>query len=64
MPLIDAKSRPALWVLVSIYHDLLKRIRSVDYDVFTRRASVPLVQKLAILGAGLAWTAWARAFGR
>ncbi len=26
LPLIDIESRPALWVLVSIYHDLLKRI--------------------------------------
>ena len=27
LPLIDRESRPALWVLVSIYHGLLKRIR-------------------------------------
>jgi 15-cis-phytoene synthase len=40
-------------VLVSIYHALLKRIERADYDVFTHRASVPTVQKLAILGAGL-----------
>ena len=46
LPLIDPESRPALWVLVSIYHRLLKRIRRADYDVFSRRASVPLVQKL------------------
>ncbi len=64
MPLIDPKSRPALWVLVTIYHGLLKRIRAADYDVFTKRANVPFVQKLAILGAGLAWTGWVRLFGR
>jgi phytoene synthase len=64
MPLIEPKSRPALWVLVTIYHGLLKRIRAADYDVFTKRASVPLVQKLAILAAGLAWTGWVRVFGR
>lgn len=64
MPLIDAKSRPALWVLVTIYHGLLKRIRAADYDVFTKRASVPLPYKLAILLAGLTWTAWASVFGR
>ncbi len=63
MPLIDPASRPALWVLVSIYHALLKRIVRANYDVFSRRASVPLVQKLAILAVGLAWTAWARVFG-
>ena len=45
LPLIDPESRPALWVLVSIYHGLLKRIERADYDVFTRRASVPLLAK-------------------
>lgn len=54
LPLIDAESRPALWVLVSIYHALLKRIEKADYDVFSKRASVPTSQKLAILSAGLA----------
>jgi phytoene synthase len=60
LPLIDRESRPALWVLVSIYHALLKRIRRADYDVFSRRASVPLAQKVAILLAGMARMAWAR----
>jgi len=62
LPLIDRESRPALWVLVSIYHALLKRIRGADYDVFTKRASVPALHKLAILGVGLVWTAWVRVF--
>jgi phytoene synthase len=53
LPLIDAESRPALWVLVSIYHQLLKRIERADYDVFTGRASVPTLQKLGILGIGM-----------
>ena len=53
LPLIDAESRPALKVLVSIYHQLLKRIEQANYDVFSERASVPTVQKLAILFAGL-----------
>lgn len=54
LPLIDRESRPALWVLVSIYHALLKRIERANYDVFSRRVSVPLPQKLAILCVGLA----------
>ena len=62
LPLIDRESRPALWVLVSIYHALLKRIEGADYDVFTRRATVPTTQKIAILLVGLARTAWARIF--
>jgi phytoene synthase len=60
LPLIDRESRPALWALVSIYHGLLKRIRRADYDVFSRRASVPLVQKLGILAVGQARMAQAR----
>jgi 15-cis-phytoene synthase len=60
LPLIDRESRPALWVLVSIYHALLERIHDADYDVFSRRASVPTVQKLAILGVGLSQMAWMR----
>jgi phytoene synthase len=63
LPLIDPASRPALWVLVTIYHALLKRIERARFDVFTRRASVPLWKKLAILAAGLVWTVWARIFG-
>jgi phytoene synthase len=60
LPLIEEESRPALWVLVSIYHALLKRIRRADYDVFSRRASVPAAQKLAILFAGMVRILWAR----
>ena len=62
MPLIDRESRPALWVLVSIYHELLKRIERADFDVFSRRASVPMTQKLGILFVGLARMGWARLF--
>jgi phytoene synthase len=62
LPMIDRESRPALWVLVAIYHGLLKRIERADYDVFSRRASVPLPQKLGILVIGLARMGWARLF--
>jgi len=62
LPLIAPESRPALWVLVSIYHGLLKRIEHADYDVFTTRASVPKPKKLCILAAGLARLLWARLF--
>jgi phytoene synthase len=60
LPLINPESRPALWVLVSIYHSLLKRIESAQYDVFSQRASVPTPQKLAILAIGVARVALAR----
>lgn len=62
IPLIDRESRPALRVLVSIYHALLKRIRAADYDVFSQRASVPAARKLAIAGTGVARMVWARVF--
>ena len=62
LPLIDRESRPALWVLVTIYHGLLRRIERADYDVFSRRASVPLPHKLGILITGLARMGWARLF--
>jgi phytoene synthase len=60
LPLIDGESRPALWVLVRIYHALLKRIERADYDVFSRRATVPLVEKMGILVVGLVRMGWAR----
>ena len=60
VPLIDRESRPAMWVLLSIYHRLLVRIRRADYDVFSSRISVPLSQKLGILAVGQARMALAR----
>jgi len=63
IPLIEKESRPALWVLVSIYHALLKRIEKADFDVFSRRASVPLWEKLFILVAGMTRMMWVRVAG-
>ena len=60
LPFIDRESRPALKVLVAVYHALLKRIERADYDVFSRRAAVPLRRKLAILAVGLTRMTWAR----
>lgn len=53
LPLIDPDSRPALWVLITIYHDLLRRIEARNYDVFSERVRVPLSARLAILFRGL-----------
>ncbi len=52
LPLIDADSRPALWVLITIYHRLLLKIKGLEYNVFAARVSVPTYEKLAILGWG------------
>ncbi len=64
LPLIDADSRPALWVLVSIYHRLLQHIERRGYDVFTSRVSVPTHEKLTILARGLLQVGVARLSGR
>jgi phytoene synthase len=53
LPLIDADSRPALWVLITIYRRLLLKIKGQDYNVFSGRVSVPGYEKLAILGWGV-----------
>lgn len=63
LPLINPESRPALWVLVSIYHALLHRIEGADFDVFSQRVSVSTVHKVGILSAGMARLALARITG-
>jgi phytoene synthase len=52
LPLIDADSRAALWVLVTIYHRLLHKISKADGDVFSERISVSTPAKLTILAQG------------
>ena len=54
LPLIDRDSRAALWVLVRIYHKLLRKIANADNDVFSQRISVPTPEKLLILTQGAA----------
>jgi phytoene synthase len=56
LPLIDADSRAALWVLVTIYHRLLLKILNANGDVFTHRISVSTPAKLTILAQGAAMT--------
>lgn len=63
MPLIDKESRPALWVLVEIYHALLRRIEKADFNVFSQRVSVPTIEKLRILAVGMARMGWVRIAG-
>jgi len=60
LPLVDRESRPALWVLVRIYHRLLRRIEEAEYDVFSERLSVPTFIKLEILAVGMMRMGWAR----
>ncbi len=64
LPLIDADSRPALWVLIAIYHRLLTRITRARFEVFSARIRVPAREKLGILAWGLLGTARHRLLGR
>ena len=54
LPMIDADSRAALWVLVTIYHGLLRKIERNGYEVFGERISVATPKKLGILAQGAA----------
>jgi phytoene synthase len=54
LPLISPDARPALWVLVTIYHRLLQRIEQNNFDVFSQKISVPAITKLMILARGMA----------
>ncbi len=60
IPLIDPDARPAMRVLVTIYHRLLKRIASDPEAVFRERVSVPTAEKLGILGRGMVGSLLAR----
>jgi 15-cis-phytoene synthase len=52
IPLIDEDSRPALWVLVTIYRRLLEKMAKRRYDVFSEKVSLTVREKLVILGKG------------
>jgi phytoene synthase len=60
IPLLNRDSRPAMRVLVEIYHRLLNIIAGDPAAVFRERISVPTETKLAILGRGLVDSTFAR----
>lgn len=53
LPMIDEDSRPALWVLVTIYRRLLEKIAARNYDVFGERVHLTAPEKLRVLAKGL-----------
>lgn len=53
LPLLERDSRAALWVLVTIYHRLLRHIAAQEMNVFTVRPRVSTPEKLSILARGL-----------
>ena len=53
IPLVDDDSQPGLWVLVTIYRQLLEKIAARQYDVFTEKVSLTAWEKLKILSKGV-----------
>jgi phytoene synthase len=60
LPLIDADSRAALWVMVEIYSGLLGKIDEMGGDVFATRVKVSTREKLLVLLRGAAMSMRAR----
>lgn len=52
IPYVSEDSRPALWVLITIYRGLLERIAEKQYDVFTSKIALSTTEKLRVLGKG------------
>lgn len=50
---LEPPGRPILDAMLKIYGGLLARIERQDYDVFTRRISLPAWQKVLILGGSI-----------
>jgi len=53
IPLVNEDSQPGLWVLIAIYRRLLQKITSNQYDVFTERVRLTVLEKLTVLGKGM-----------
>jgi phytoene synthase len=60
IPLIHDDSRPALWVMVTIYRRLLDKITENRYDVLQRRISLSGPEKVRILGRGMLHSIFSR----
>jgi len=50
--MVDEDSQPALWVLSTIYRNLLEKITRLQYDVFTQKVRLTTREKLVVLGKG------------
>ena len=55
LSLVSPDSQPALWVLVTIYRNLLRKIESRGFDVFTERVRLTFWEKSGVLLRG--WVA-------
>jgi len=57
LELVRPGSRAALWAMIAIYHGILHRIRSLNYDVYRRRPKLSPIEKGWIV-AQAARTRW------
>lgn len=64
IPLLDRDSRAAMWVLLTIYHRLLRRIAAHRMEVFRERVGLSTAEKLGVLARGAVMAAWNRVAGR
>jgi phytoene synthase len=53
LPLVDEDSRPALWVLMTVYRRLLEKIAARGYDVFSEKVRLTRLEKLRLLAKGI-----------
>jgi len=53
IPMVNEDSQPGLWVLITIYRRLLEKITANDYDVFGKRVSLTVPEKLSVLAQGM-----------
>jgi phytoene synthase len=48
IPLIEKKSKPALWAMIEIYERILEKIIDQQFNVFKNRIRLPAAKKLSI----------------
>lgn len=52
IPYVSEDSRPALWVLITIYRSLLEKIAEKEYNVFGSKIALSTWEKLRVLARG------------
>jgi phytoene synthase len=60
--LLHPRSRPCIAAALTLYSEILDRIEELDFEVFSRRATVGMARRLQVAGGGLikAWAARGR----
>jgi phytoene synthase len=63
--LLHPRSRPCIAAALTLYSEILDRIEELDFEVFSRRATVGMGRRLQVAGGGLikAWVARGRGVG-